>query len=83
VRTLCEAGFLLRPGLFVFAADDPPSPVSSAAKTALDSIGFSPSFGTGYRVFVEERRRVDPNWRGITFQPDQGFVIAIGRRPAL
>ena len=42
---------------------------------------FRPNFGTGYRAFAEVRRRADPGWQGIVFEPDQGFVIAVGCRP--
>ena len=40
-----------------------------------------PNFGTGYWAFAEVRRRSEPGCRGIAVEPDQGFVIAVGRRP--
>ncbi len=81
VRPLARAGFALRPGLFLFAADDPPSASSAAVSDALSAAKFTPTIGSGYRAYVEEHRRADPNWHGISFAPDQSFVIAVGRPP--
>ncbi len=74
------ANFSVRSGVFFFAAEDsPPSTVEDALK-ALQAVGFSPTVGLGYRSFAEERKRADPNWRGVELDADQSFVIVIGPR---
>jgi tetratricopeptide (TPR) repeat protein len=80
VRRLGEAPFSLRPGTFIMAADDPPSAAASTAHDALDVAGLAPTVGTGYRAYAEERRRADPAWSGFYFEPEQEFVVAVGRR---
>lgn len=74
------ANFSVRAGIFFFAADDsPPTAVEDVLK-ALQVVGYVPTVGLGYRAFAEERRRADPNWRGVELAPDQSFVIVIGPR---
>ena len=82
VRPLARAGFALRPGLFLFAADDPPSASSAAVSDALSAAKFTPTIGSGYRAYVEEHRRADPNWHGISFAPHQTCAPAGARPPA-
>jgi tetratricopeptide (TPR) repeat protein len=81
VRGLDPAPMAMRPGIFLFAADDPPSASAAAVAAALDGAQLKATVGTGYRAFGEQRRRADPNWRGIEFTPEQSFVLAIGRAP--
>ncbi len=80
-KPLARASFAMRPGLFIFAADDPPSDSSSAAGESLIAANLKPTIGTGYRAYAEEQRANNPNWRGISFEPEQSFVIAVGRPP--
>lgn len=79
VRGLGEAPFPLRPGLFVFAADENPSPAAAAATAALAAAHLQATVAAGYRAYASDRRRADPNWRGFQFAPDQEFLIAVGR----
>ncbi|MEZ4409312.1 MAG: hypothetical protein R3A52_23005 [Polyangiales bacterium] len=79
VRSIGPAPFALRPGVRLLAADDPASELAGAVGSALNRAGLNATFGVGYRAFSEERQRADPNWRGISFERDQGFVIAVGR----
>jgi 4-amino-4-deoxy-L-arabinose transferase-like glycosyltransferase len=74
-----EARFPLRSGLFVLAADDEPSPAAAAATAALDAAQLPATVASGYRAYAADRRRVDPNWTGFEFAPEQEFVIAVGR----
>lgn len=79
VRSIGPAPFALRPGVRLLAADDPASDLAGAVGSALNRAGLNVTFGVGYRAFAEERQRADPNWRGISFERDQSFVIAVGR----
>jgi tetratricopeptide (TPR) repeat protein len=79
-RRLSAAAFPLRPGLFLLAADEPPSPSATMVANAFDAAELKAKIGTGYRAFAEERRRSQPTWRGIELEPGQDFVIAVGRR---
>ena len=81
VRGLTAAPFALRAGLFVFAADETPSPAAAAATAALEAAHLPASVASGYRGYVAERRRADPNWAGFDLAPEQEFVIAVGRPP--
>jgi hypothetical protein len=79
VRGLGEAPFPLRAGLFVFAADETPSPAAAAATNALAAAHLTASVASGYRDYAAERRRADPNWAGFQLAADQEFLIAVGR----
>jgi len=79
VRRLAPAAIPLRQGLFFFAADDPPATEAAAVRQALTAAHLQATLGTGYRSFAADRQRSDPAWRGIDFDSDQSFVIAVGR----
>ncbi len=70
--------FPLRPGMFLFVADEP-SPQSDAVGAALDAAGLAHTAASGYRDFSADKLRTDPNWRGVTFAPQQGFALVVGR----
>jgi len=71
--------FPLRPGLFVFVADQP-SAATQAVTEGLTAGGLTHTFASEYRSYSDERRRADPNWRGVSFAPQQEFAIVVGRR---
>jgi len=79
VRPLVEAPFPLRAGLFVFAADENPSPSAAAATAALEAAHLRAAVASGYRDYASDRRRADPNWTGFQLAADQEFLIAVGR----
>jgi tetratricopeptide (TPR) repeat protein len=72
-------GFPLRPGVFLFIADQP-SPHTDAVSAALDAAGLTHTAASEYRQFGDEKRRADPNWRGISLAPGQEFALVIGRQ---
>lgn len=80
VRKLDKAPFPLRPGIFLMAADHPPSDASSAVADALDAARLEAKVASGYRAYAEERKRADAAWHGFDLEPDQDFMLAIGRR---
>lgn len=73
------ARFPLRPGLFVLAADEPPSPAAAAATAALEAAALPATVASGYRDYAAERRRADANWTGFDLPPDRQFVLVVGR----
>lgn len=73
------APFALRAGLFVFAADETPSPAAAAATAALEAAHLPAAVASGYRDYAAERRRADPRWVGFALAPGQEFLIAVGR----
>ncbi|HSQ01249.1 MAG TPA: glycosyltransferase family 39 protein [Candidatus Dormibacteraeota bacterium] len=79
VRALVESPFPLRAGLFVFAADETPSPAAAAATVALEAAHLPAAVASGYRDYASDRRRANPNWSGFQLAADQEFLIAVGR----
>ncbi|MEO8602535.1 MAG: hypothetical protein ABI629_08170, partial [bacterium] len=71
----------IRPGLFVFVAEEP-SPAAQAVTDGLNAAGLTHTFASGYREYSEEKRRADPNWRGVGLAPGQDFSIVVGRPAA-
>jgi tetratricopeptide (TPR) repeat protein len=82
VRRMSEIPFAIRAGIFIMAADDPPTDAATAATNALAAAGLNATVGTGYREYSAERRRSDPSWVGFDLAPEQEFVVAVGRKPA-
>jgi len=79
VRSVTPIGFPIRPGIFLFVADEP-SATTQAVDEALDRAGLTHTLGTGYRDFSADRRRADPNWKGIDFATGQEFLLVVGRQ---
>jgi hypothetical protein len=82
VRDSAPVHFPMKPGIFVFAADEEPPPYVARATDALEAGGVSITVaGNGYRRFSEERKAADPDWVGFEMTPDQTYVIVVGRMP--
>jgi hypothetical protein len=82
VRGNAPIRFNMKPGVYIFAADEfPPEYVGDVNNALL--IGGVPiaSNGRGYRQYYEERKADNPNWIGFDMAEDQTFVLAIGRNP--
>ncbi len=82
VRREDRVRFPLRPGLFLFAADERPPAYVTAIDAALRSAGMKIAFNTGYRSYYEEMKRTKPStkpfWNGFAMSPEQTFTIVIG-----
>jgi hypothetical protein len=72
--------FAVKPGLYVFLADDEPPGWTEAAVSALEAAGLSPTVGRGYRSFYQEMKTSKPGWTGFEMASDQAFLIVIGPR---
>jgi hypothetical protein len=71
--------FPMKPGVFVFAADEEPPDYVSSVNDALIASGVTPTTGRGYRDFVKEKKQENKDWVGIELGPDDTYVVAIGR----
>lgn len=74
------ATFAVRPGIFMFGADEQtPNWVDNVLR-GLRDIGFEPTIGLGYRAYYDERKRTIPGWNGFPLAPGQPYVLVIGPR---
>jgi hypothetical protein len=78
IRREDRVPFALKPGLFLFAADEHPPADVTAIQTAFMSAGINITFNTGYRSYYQEMKRTRPAWNGIAMSPDQTFTIVVG-----
>jgi len=69
----------VKPGIYLFAADEAPPAYFETVRQALAEAGFAPSVATGYRQYYEERRRQDPKFAGFPMAPEQSFLVVVGR----
>jgi len=72
------ATFPLKPGMFLFAAEDQPPKYVETVRAALEAIGKTPSVGRGYRAYYEDKLKTNPAYQGFSFTSDQTYLIAIG-----
>jgi tetratricopeptide (TPR) repeat protein/4-amino-4-deoxy-L-arabinose transferase-like glycosyltransferase len=80
IEGLTAAKLPLKPGIHVFAAAEPTRQCRAVAD-ALQAAGFEPTFGSGYRAFIEERKQANPSFLGLDFELAQDHVLAVGRKP--
>lgn len=67
-----------RPGIFIFAESEPPSYLETVQR-ALVAGGLRPSVASGYRAYLTEMRRQQPDFQGFDLEPGQTYVIVLGR----
>ncbi len=74
--------FRMKPGVYIFAADEDPPSYVGIAQQALEAAGVEiTSSGRGYREFYRAKKAENPDWIGFDMAEDQTYVIAIGRKP--
>ncbi len=78
VRREDRVPFPLKPGLFLFAADERPPSDVIAIRAALMKAGINITFNSAYRAYYEEMKRTRPAWNGIAMSPDQPFTVVVG-----
>ncbi len=81
VRAVGRTAVRVRPGLFLFAADDSPPSYVDVARRAAEAAHLEPTLSGGYRAFYDERMRMDPEFQGFPLAPDQSWVLVVGRIP--
>jgi hypothetical protein len=81
VRGTEVVDFRLKPGLFLFAAQDSAPGYLKRLNRALDGAGLAVgTFASGYRAYSQEMRHRRPGWRGFRLAPDQDYVLVVGRQ---
>ena len=73
--------FRVKPGIFLFAADERPPEYVAAIQSALRNGGIEAGFATGYRSYYESMKRTNPTWNGFSMARDQTFTLVIGPGP--
>lgn len=71
--------FPMKPGVFVFAADEEPPDYLASVNDAFAAAGIAITSGRGYREFVRAKKEENPAWVGIELGPEDVYVIVIGR----
>jgi hypothetical protein len=81
VRGTAPLDYSVRPGVFVFAADETyPSYVDDVAH-ALAAAVPDVSVMSGYRSYGAEQRATNPSWQGLRMDQGETYVIVVGRVP--
>ncbi len=81
IRGNVPVRFPIKPGIFVFSADEQPPNFVGNAVEALEGIGLTVTSGTGYREFYKTKKADNPGWIGFDMADDQAYVVVIGRKP--
>ena len=71
--------FAMKPGIYVFAADEDPPLYLSMVNDAFEAAGIPITSGRGYREFVRQKKEETPSWVGLELGADETYVIAVGR----
>jgi len=71
--------FAMKPGVFVFAADEEPPDYLTSLNDALEAAGLTVTSGRGYRDFVKQKKEENKNWVGLELGPEDTYVLAVGR----
>lgn len=82
VRREDVVSFAVKPGLFLFAADEQPPAYVTAIDSALTGAGMKVAFNTGYRNYYDEMKRARPTWNGFAMSPEQTFTLVVGPLPS-
>jgi len=81
VRGNAPVTFPIKPGVYLFAAEDDPPPYVKTATEALEAAGMTVTQGSGYRAYYKQKKQENPAWNGFELAPDQTYVVVIGRQP--
>jgi len=79
VRPVRRSSVRVKPGTYLFSAEEQPPAYVETARKALAEAGFAPSVATGYRQYYEEKKRSDPKFTGFQLAPEQSFLLVVGR----
>ena len=71
--------FPMKPGVFVFAADEEPPDYLGSVNDALEAAGLTVTSGRGYREFVKQKKEENKDWVGLELGPEDTYVLAVGR----
>jgi hypothetical protein len=79
VRGTSTVRFPMKPGIYIFAADEEPPDYLGQVNQAFEAAGIPVTSGRGYREYVQQKKQEDPNWVGLELGPEDTYVIAVGR----
>ncbi|MCC6849770.1 MAG: hypothetical protein IT294_14795 [Deltaproteobacteria bacterium] len=71
--------FPMKPGIFVFAADEEPPGYLASVNDAFEAAGIAITSGRGYREFVRAKKEENKDWLGLELGPEDVYVVAVGR----
>ena len=81
VRGNATVRFPMKPGVYVFAADEEPPTYLGQVNDAFEAAGITITSGRGYRDFAKQKKEENPDWVGLEMGPNDTYVIAVGRSP--
>jgi len=81
IKSVVPVRFSLKPGIYVFSAEEEPPEYVQRALDAFDAAGITLTVGRGYRDFYRQMKSDNPNWVGFEMSPEQTYVVVIGRQP--
>lgn len=82
VSSSLVTGMTLKPGIFMFEAEEASPDYVATARESLKAAGLEAMNAGGYRAFYEEKKQANPKWVGIQLTPDMEYAIVIGPKPA-
>jgi hypothetical protein len=80
IKSVAPVRFGLKPGVFVFSADEEPPEYVQQVLDAFEAAGIPVTAGRGYRAFYREKKAQNPSWVGFDMDADQTYVVVIGRQ---
>lgn len=81
-RTCSTVGAAVRPGLYLFVADDVGPAYVETVHRGLTAAGLHPTLDRGYREYYNNSVRNRPDFAGFPRTPTQTWVLVIGRTEA-
>lgn len=82
VKGNTPVGFSMKPGIYIFAAEEEPPNYVNTAQEGLEAAGIEiAASGRGYREYYTAKKAENPSFVGFPMAEDQSYVIVIGRKP--
>jgi hypothetical protein len=79
VKGTSTVRFPMKPGIYIFAADEEPPEYLAMVNQAFEAAGITVTSGRGYREYVQQKKEENPEWVGLELGPEDAYVIAVGR----
>ena len=81
VRALGTTPVRVKPGVFMFIADEQAPGYVGVAQKGLEAAGLAPGVSGGYRKYYEEMSTTTAGFQGFPMSAEQTFFIVVGRQP--
>lgn len=79
VKALEKTDIRVKPGIFLFVANDDVPTYVDIARRALEAAGFSPNIGTGYAAYADQMLKTRNDWQGFRFAAGQTYWLVVGK----